>query len=102
MKSDGFSLDDKRTPLSSSDLADVLVRWNKRTTSELERVRTAQSFCVSLSEIAENDYDLSLNRYKEIEHEDVEHTQPEEILAALDVLEAEITEGMAELRELLK
>ena len=102
MKSDGFSLDDKRTPLASSDLEDVLSRWNERTTAELERARTGQSFCVPLSEIVANDYDLSLNRYKEIEYEEVEHAAPEEILAALDELEAEITEGLNELRELLK
>lgn len=102
VKSDGLSLDDKRTPLGSSDLPDVLARWNERTTTELERARTDQSFCVPLTEIAANDYDLSLNRYKEIEREEVSHNTPEEILAKLDGLEAEITEGMAELRELLK
>lgn len=64
--------------------------------------RTDQSFCVPLSEIAANDYDLSLNRYKEIQHEDVEHAAPEGILATLDGLESEIAQGMAELRELLK
>ena len=102
VRSDGFSLDDKRTPLGSSDLPDVLSRWNERTTAELARERTEQSFCVPLSEIAENDYDLSLNRYREIEHEDVEHAAPEEIMAALDKLEGEISQGLAELRELMK
>ncbi|MDQ0771494.1 type I restriction enzyme M protein [Pseudarthrobacter defluvii] len=102
VKSDGFSLDDKRTALGSSDLPDALARWNERTTAELERERTDQSFCVPLSEIAANDYDLSLNRYKEIVHEDIEHADPEEILLALNGLEAEIAEGMAELQELLK
>ena len=52
--------------------------------------------------IAANDYDLSLNRYKEIEYKDVDHAAPEDILTALDKLEAEIAQGMAELRELLK
>ncbi|AXJ09360.1 class I SAM-dependent DNA methyltransferase [Arthrobacter sp. PM3] len=102
VRSDGFSLDDKRTPLGSSDLPDVLTRWKERTTSELTRARTEQSFCVSLAEISANDYDLSLNRYREIEHEVVDHAAPTDILAALDALEGEITQGMAELRELLK
>lgn len=102
VKSDGFSLDDKRTPLGTSDMPEVLSRWKERTTAELTRARTDQSFCVPLSEIAANDYDLSLNRYKEIEYEDVDHAAPEEILAALDALEAEIAQGTAELRELLK
>ena len=102
VRSDGFSLDDKRTPLGSSDLPDVLTRWKERTTSELTRARTEQSFCVPLSEIAENDYDLSLNRYREIEYQVVDHAAPADILAALDELEGEIARGMAELRELLK
>lgn len=101
VKSDGFSLDDKRTPLGTSDLPDVLTRWNERTTAELARARTDQSFCVPISEIAENDYDLSLNRYKEIEHEDVHHSEPADILAALDELEAEISREAAELKDLL-
>lgn len=102
VRSDGFSLDDKRTPLGASDLPEVLARWKERTTAELTRERTEQSFCVPLSEIVANDYDLSLNRYREIEHEDIEHAEPQEILTTLDGLEAEITKGMAELRELLK
>lgn len=102
VRSDGFSLDDRRTPLGSSDLPDVLTRWKERTTAELTRARTDQSFCVPLSEIAENDYDLALNRYREIEHDVVEHAAPEDILAALDQLESQITQGTADLRELLK
>ncbi|WP_125613577.1 type I restriction-modification system subunit M [Specibacter cremeus] len=102
VKSDGFSLDDKRTPLGSSDLDDVLTRWSQRTTAELTRARTDQSFCVPRAEIEANDYDLSLNRYKEIEYDEVDHKSPEEILGELDTLEASILSGMAELRELLK
>ncbi|GAB3533639.1 class I SAM-dependent DNA methyltransferase [Arthrobacter tecti] len=102
VKSDGFSLDDKRTPLGSSDLPDVLERYKQRTTTEAERARTEQSFLVPRSEIAENGYDLSLNRYKEVEYEEVEHKAPEEIFAELEVLEKEITDGIAELKELLK
>lgn len=102
VKSDGFSLDDKRTPLGSSDLDDVFSRWMTRSTTERTRARTDQSFCVPRSEIEANDYDLSLNRYKEIEYDAVDHQSPEEILGALDSLEASILSGMAELRELLK
>jgi len=102
VRNDGFSLDDKRTPIDGSNLADVIARYAERTTTERERARTEQSFCVPLSEIQENDYDLSLNRYKEIEHEEVDLPSPEEILAELDSLEVSITEGLAELRGLLK
>lgn len=102
VRNDGFSLDDKRAPVDGSDLADVAARYLERTTTERERARTDQSFCVPLSEIQDNDYDLSLNRYKEIEHEEVDLPSPEEILAELDSLEAFIAEGLAELRGLLK
>ncbi|WP_028280021.1 class I SAM-dependent DNA methyltransferase [Arthrobacter sp. H5] len=102
VKSDGFSLDDKRTPLSSSDLPDVLERYNQRTTTEAQRARTDQSFLVPKSEIAENGYDLSLNRYKEVQYDEVEHKAPAEIIADLELLEADISRGMADLKELLK
>ena len=100
--SDGFSLDDKRTPLDSSDIADVLSRWQQRTTTEEGRARTEQSFLVPRAEIAENGYDLSLNRYKEVEHEAIDHKEPADIIADLETLETEIARGLVELKELLK
>ncbi len=118
-KADGWSLDDKRQPLLPEDklgptavlgegeheknnLPDALERWKYRdTASERQRPRIAQSFCVPKSEIAANGYDLSLNRYKEIEHEAVEHRDPKEILAELWRLEEEIQRGMKELEAML-
>ena len=120
MKADGWSLDDKRQPLLSEDklgvtpaqalseaehaknnLPDVLARWKQRDTSELERDRTDQSFCVPKGDIEGNDYDLSINRYKEVVHAVSEHLPPKEILAKLAVLEAEIQAGMKELEGML-
>ncbi|MBM3539890.1 MAG: SAM-dependent DNA methyltransferase, partial [Alphaproteobacteria bacterium] len=99
VEADGWSLDDKRTPLlpedrlgplppspltavdhSKNNLPDVLARWAERNSTERERVRTAQSFCVPRADIAAQGYDLSLNRYKEVVHEVVEHRSPKEIL----------------------
>ena len=101
MQSDGFSLDDKRTPQpEKSDLADILTRWQNRD-AEVERKRTEQSFCVSKDEIASNDYDLSINRYKEVEYEAVEYDTPQVILERLAKLEEEIAEGRKELEGLL-
>lgn len=101
MKADGFSLDDKRTPQpEKSDIADILKRW-KNQKGEKDRPRTAQSFMVPKEEIAENDYDLSLNRYKEVEHEEVEYDPPEVILKRLSELEAEIAKGREELEGML-
>jgi type I restriction enzyme M protein len=121
MKADGWSLDDKRQPLLDEDklgtlpkkalsgaehtknnLPDVLARWAQRGHSEQVRPRTAQSFCVPLAEIVARGYDLSINRYKEVLHEAVEHETPTEILAKLKVLEIEIQAGMLELEGMLK
>ena len=97
MAADGFSLDDKRTEQpDKSDLPDILERWQNRE-GETNRKRTEQSFMVPQSEIAENDYDLSINRYKEIEYEAVEYDPPKVILKRLAELEDEIAKGREEL-----
>jgi type I restriction enzyme M protein len=101
MQSDGFSLDDKRTPqLDKSDLPDILARW-QNLTAETTRERTDCSFLVPTADIAANDYDLSLNRYKEVVHEVVKHDSPQEILNRLALLEQEIAKGRRELEGLL-
>jgi len=101
MQADGYSLDDKRTPQSEkSDLADILARWQKRD-SEGVRARTDQSFLVPKIEIAENDYDLSINRYKEVEYEAVKYDPPKVILERLAELEEEIAKGREELEGML-
>ena len=73
----------------------------ERDGAERERPRTAQSFCVPKADIAAQGYDLSLNRYKEVVHEEVEHRPPKEILADLAKLEEEIQQGMKELEGML-
>jgi type I restriction enzyme M protein len=121
VEADGWSLDDKRTPLLSEDklgpvprtalaesedaknnLPDVLARWAQRGGAERERPRTAQSFCVPRPDIAAQGYDLSLNRYKEVVHESIEHRAPKEILGELAKLEEEIQQGMKELEGMLE
>ncbi len=123
---DGWSLDDKRTPLLPDDLLgpvvrrgqsegglspdehaknnlpDVLARWRDRATTERDRPRTAQSFCVPKADIVAQGYDLSLNRYKEVVHEEVAHRAPTDILGDLAKIEAEIQQGMKELEGMLK
>ena len=120
VQADGWSLDDKRTPLLSEDklgpvpstelskdehtknnLPDVLAHWQERDKSELKRSRTEQSFCVPKADIAAQGYDLSLNRYKEVVHEEVEHRPPKEILENLAKLEVEIQKEMTELEGML-
>ncbi len=121
MQSDGFSLDDKRslllsedklgvspeTPLSKTEheknnLPDILKRWKEKNSSERKRPRTAQSFCVPKDEIQKQGYDLSINRYKEVVHEEIVHRHPNEILASLSKIETEIEKGMKELSGKLK
>ncbi|ONI64911.1 DNA methyltransferase [Microbacterium sp. CSI-V] len=100
VRADGMTLDDKRTPIEADDLPDVLARWQARD-AEAARARTDQSFLVPKQEIVDSGYDLSLNRYKEIEVEKVEHRSPGEILDELDALEVEIQDGLKRLREML-
>jgi type I restriction enzyme M protein len=101
VRADGFSLDDKRNPVQANDLPDVMAHWPSRTTTERERARTAQSFTVPKDEIVAQDYDLSLNRYKESVHDEVEHRPPVEIIADIEAMEDEIAKGLAELRAML-
>lgn len=100
VQADGFSLDDKRNPVEANDLPDVLVRWNDRA-SEATRARTDRSFLVPKADIVAQAYDLSLNRYKEIVHDDIEHQAPLEIIADIETLEDEIAKGLAELKAML-
>jgi type I restriction enzyme M protein len=120
VEADGRSLDDKRTPLlpeeklgpvprtalgadehGKNNLPDVLARWAGRNGAERERPRTAQSFCVPKTDIAAEGYDLSLNRYKEVVHQAVEHRAPKDILADLAKMEEAIQRGMKDLEGML-
>src|SRR5262249_33639373 len=120
VRADGWSLDDKRQPLltddklgptpaaalteaeaEKNDLPDLVRRWAERAGVERDRPRTAQSFCVPKADIVRAAYDLSLNRYKEVEPENIEHESPTTILADLRRIEAEIAEGMKRLEEMV-
>ena len=121
LQADGYSLDDKRTSLLGeaklgplpeqlltddehevNNLPDALARWQERDGSELERAPTERSFCVPRDDVAANDYDLSINRYKQIVYDDVEYQRPAEILDDLVDLEEEILAGIAELKAMLR
>jgi type I restriction enzyme M protein len=117
---DGWSLDDKRTPLldeaklgclpdapltpeehEKNNLPDVFDRWTKRDSSERDRARTEQSFCVPKADIVAASYDLSLNRYKEVVYEEVDHRPPVEIIAELERIEDEIAGELRDLKEMV-
>lgn len=101
MKADGFSLDDKRTPVQDNDIDDIVERFHNLD-KEADRKRTEQSFFVDKQEIVDNDYDLSINKYKETEQVKIEYPSTDEILADLNDLEDEIEKGIKELKEMLK
>lgn len=101
MKADGYSLDDKRTPIEENDIPDIIARFHNRE-AEKERKRTEQSFFVPVEEIRENDYDLSINKYKEIEYEEVEYEAPSIILKRIREIEEQIVDGLRELEDMLK
>nr|WP_281496967.1 class I SAM-dependent DNA methyltransferase [Ornithinimicrobium sp. F0845] len=100
VRADGFSLDDKRAPIETNDLPDVLSRW-ERLADEKDRARTEQSFLVPKADIVAQSYDLSLNRYKEIVYDDIEHRAPLEIIADIEILEDEIARDLTELKAML-
>lgn len=101
MKADGFSLDDKRTPVQDNDIDDIVERFHNLD-KEIDRKRTDQSFFVDKQEIVDNDYDLSINKYKETEQIKIEYQSTDEILADLNDLEDDIEKGIKELKEMLK
>ena len=120
LEADGYSLDDKRTPLlddgklrsatvalndeehAKNNLPDALARWQQRDGSELERARTEQSFCVPKGDIVASDYDLSINRYMDTIYDEIEYAPPTEILGELTALEAEIQIGIDHLKATLR
>ncbi|OZA15488.1 MAG: DNA methyltransferase [Polynucleobacter sp. 24-46-87] len=121
MLADGWSLDDKRQPLleesklgstpsqklsvdehEKNNLPDIVARWHEREGAERTNSKTAQSFAVDIVDLIANDYDLSLNRYKEVVHEHVEHVPPMQLIAELKQLEIGIQDGLSELERMLK
>ncbi|MBQ9008120.1 MAG: SAM-dependent DNA methyltransferase [Clostridia bacterium] len=101
MKADGFSLDDKRSPVEANDIPDIIARFGNLADEE-KRERTEQSFFVPKQEIVDNGYDLSINKYKKTEYVPVEYPPTSEILDELDRLNALIEEETKKLRELLE
>lgn len=101
MTADGFSLDDQRQPVKENDIPDIIKRFdNRNSKEEQERARTEKSFFVPKEEIVENDYDLSINKYKEIVVEKKEYEEPKVILKRVIDMENELQQKLKELEEL--
>ena len=100
MKADGFSLDQKRDPVTQNDIPDVIARY-RHLEAEADRSRKEQSFVVPVEEIRANDYDLSINKYKEVERVKVEYEQPSVILDRIKALETEINNALSDLEKMM-
>ena len=98
MKADGFTLDDRRNPIDENDIPDVVARF-KNLAAEESRTRKDQSFIVPVDEIIANDYDLSINKYKEVEKVKVEYEAPAVVLGRIEALQTEITEAIKVFKE---
>jgi type I restriction enzyme M protein len=99
MQADGYSLDDKRAKIKENDLPDIVEKWKTRK-SQTKNNRMAKFFYVEKKEIEANDFDLSLNRYKETECQETKYENPKVILGKIETLEKEITEGITNLKSL--
>ena len=98
MKTDGFSLDQKRTSVEENDIPDVIARF-ANLSGEENRTRLDQSFMVPVDEIRKNGYILSLNKYREVKVEKVQYESSDKLLAQLDDYQREITQALKEFRE---
>ena len=100
MQADGYSLDDKRSEVKENDIPDILERYHNLA-DESDRARTDKSFLVPFDEIKANDWDLSINRYKEIVYEEIEYAAPSEIIDEIETLDKERNEALTALKEIL-
>ncbi len=100
MENDGYSLDDKRNKIDKSDLQDILLKFHSR--EKLESNRKEKYFLIPKNEIAENDYDLSLSRYRQEEYKEKEYDKPKLIFEKLKTIEQNISNGITQIEELLK
>jgi type I restriction enzyme M protein len=100
MEADGFSLDDKRNPIAQNDIPNIVDRW-KSLDKEIDRKRTDRSFLVPVEEIRSNNYDLSINRYKEVVYEQKQYEKPEIIISQIEQLDEERKSLLEELKEII-
>lgn len=100
MKADGFSLDDKRSEIAENDIPDIIARFHNLD-GETNRERTEQSFFVPKQEIVDNDYDLSINKYKKTEYVAVEYPPTSEIMVEIEDLNKVIETELSELKKML-
>ncbi len=92
MQADGFSLDDKRQKIAENDIPDILKEWGKRRTPNPSQEGNKKVVMVNTKEIKKNKYDLSISRYKPVEHKPMQYENPEALMDKVMMLEEEIVE----------
>lgn len=104
MQSDGFSLDDKRNKLDNDgDIPEIIEKWRViKEDNTIDPTKQDKWFWIEKEEIASNGYDLSINKYKQVEYEEVKYDAPRIILDRIESLENGITQGLKELKEMLE
>lgn len=100
MENDGYSLNDNRTPIEENDIPDIIKSF-ENLEDQINKPRTGKCFMVDKEEIAQNDYDLSINKYKEIEYEKIEYDKLEVIIGRIEDMEKDFAKGMKDLKEML-
>ena len=100
MQNDGFTLNDNRTPIEENDIPDIIASYKNRH-NEDNTDRKAKHFFVEADEIRQNGYDLSINKYKEVEYEEVQYEAPSKILADIKALEDDVQQGLKELEGMI-
>ena len=100
MQADGFSLDDKRSPIQDNDIPDIIARF-RDPEEEMGRERTEKSFMVPREEIVSNDYDLSINKYKKTVYVQEQYRPSKEIVAELKRLNGELAAELDKLEKML-
>jgi len=100
MQADGYTLDDKRSETKDNDIADIVARYHNLD-AEKDRKRTDKSFLVPFEDIKTNDWDLSINRYKEVVYEEVTYAKPTVVIQEIKTLQEENTKKLLELEKML-
>ncbi len=98
MENDGYSLDDKRNEIKENDIPDIIDRFN-HLDKEADRARTEKSFLVDKSEIVENDYVFSFNKYQKKEIVKKTYRPTNEIISSIKDLENQFAEIMKEIEK---
>lgn len=101
MENDGFTLDVKRSPISGSDIPDIIQRFNNLE-EEKKRSRKDKSFMVPKSEIVANGYDFTINKYREVERELIIHRSTKEIFEDIEVSKKNEDDALRKLLDVVK